>query len=393
MSAAQLHDRALVDGVQIQSEETLLLLDPRLDLPARRRICEAVSKFSESEGAVVVASSGSGSKGIWPKRLVVLSRAALYESAHAVNRHLEVSAKDIWFLPLPDFHVGGLGVHVRAARSDSQVVRGPGSIKNWHPGEAHAAMIAAKATLTVLVPTQVFDLVAAKLRAPACLRAVVVGGQALDLRLFKAARELGWPLLPSYGCTECSSQIATASLRSLMSDDFPSLYPLSHVTCEAREGILWIKSAALLTAYLIVDQTEHQSLDPKIDGWFRTGDRGAFDGEALVVSGREDRFLKVAGEGVDLLELQRLAEQIAREIDPQCDVGVVALPEERRGWRFYLALANSLQGESIAASFNRAVVGVARAHAVVHVEAIPRTALGKLRYQTLRQLVQAQVAS
>ena len=53
----------------------------------------------------------------------------------------------------------------------------------------------------------------------------MTGGGALDPSLYKQARDLGWPLLPSYGLTECGSQVATASLSSAsdMADSFKSL--------------------------------------------------------------------------------------------------------------------------------------------------------------------------
>ena len=62
-----------------------------------------------------------------------------------------------------------------------------------------------------LVPAQVLDLVRAGLRPPPVLRAIVVGGGAISAELYRDARALGWPVLPSYGMTECCSQIATAT--------------------------------------------------------------------------------------------------------------------------------------------------------------------------------------
>ena len=47
--------------------------------------------------------------------------------------------------------------------------------------------------------------------APVDLRAVVVGGGRLEETAGRAARELGWPVLASYGLTEAGSQVATQS--------------------------------------------------------------------------------------------------------------------------------------------------------------------------------------
>src|SRR5207253_1068669 len=99
----------------------------------------------------------------------------------------------------------------------SKVVKGG----EWNPARTVKKWKDRKVTLTSLVPTQVFDLVSANLTAPKNLRAAVIGGGALDPSLYLKARELGWALLPSYGLTECASQVATASLDSLGKKEFP----------------------------------------------------------------------------------------------------------------------------------------------------------------------------
>ncbi len=91
-------------------------------------------------------------------------------------------------------------------------------------------------TLTSLVPTQVHDLVQCALACPPSLRAVVVGGAELDPVLGERARELGWPVLQSYGMTEAASQVATASLASLDRPYASSPRPRS-TRCSARARI------------------------------------------------------------------------------------------------------------------------------------------------------------
>src|SRR5207244_3174402 len=109
----------------------------------------------------------------------------------------------------------------------------------WHVFQFHSFLIDSKATLTALVPTQVHDLVANKLRSPKTLRAVIVGGGSLNSELYDEARALGWPVMPSYGMTECASQIATANLKS------PSLNILPHLTIKIVENKICIKGESL----------------------------------------------------------------------------------------------------------------------------------------------------
>ena len=163
-----------------------------------------------------VATSGSTGALKW----VALSRAAVLASAGAVNRHLGADSKDRWAHALPDFHVGGLGIHARAQLSGAAILAFP----RWEAAGFHAFCLSERATLTALVPAQLHDLIALGLPAPPSLRAVVVGGGALSESRFRLARGLGYPVLSSYGATECASQIATSPLGS----ETPVLEVLPH---------------------------------------------------------------------------------------------------------------------------------------------------------------------
>jgi O-succinylbenzoic acid--CoA ligase len=67
-------------------------------------------------------------------------------------------------------------------------------------------------TLASLVPAQVSDIVRDHIRRR-CHYAPLWSAGAVRGAL-QWARALGWPLLPSYGMTECCSQVATAKLES-----------------------------------------------------------------------------------------------------------------------------------------------------------------------------------
>ena len=98
-----------------------------------------------------------------------------------------------------------------------------------------------------------YDLVFHHIKAPPCLRAVVVGGDVLHEHLYKSARKLKWPLLPSYGLTELCSQTATAELCSLELNQYPSLRILDHCKVQIREGRIAVQSNSLLTGWVVMD--------------------------------------------------------------------------------------------------------------------------------------------
>ena len=340
------------------SDDTHLLLNPRMPEEERRRLESFVVPLP---GHLWLATSGtSGSL-----KLVALSKQAMLASAAAVNRHLQSDAHDVWLCVLPTFHVGGLGIYARAFLSGARVVT-----EGWEG-----------VTLTSLVPAQVSDVVRARRPAPPSLRAVVIGGGALSPALYDDARALGWPLLPSYGMTECCSQVATAEVEDRQSClsvapwhartgsiACPPLVVLDHIEARIEEdGRLAIRSEALLTGY----GTDEGFVDPKTDGWFLTEDVASIDGRILRVEGRLGDFVKIGGESVDLARLDRILAELG------ADAAVVPIPDERLGHVIALAIASG-DAEAVTQAFNARVFPFERARRVLRVAEIPRTALGKI---------------
>ena len=142
-------------------------------------------------GMVVFQTSGTSGDPSY----VCHSRSGLLASANAVNAHIRSLADDVWVCVLPTFHVGGLGVYARGYCSKSKVYA-MGSA--WDPHRFRECCVQNGATLSSLVPTQVFDLVRAGIPSPPSLRAVLVGGGLLDEKLEAQARALRWPVLRAY---------------------------------------------------------------------------------------------------------------------------------------------------------------------------------------------------
>ncbi|HWW62118.1 MAG TPA: AMP-binding protein, partial [Thermoanaerobaculia bacterium] len=134
-----------------RSDETHLLLNPRMPAEERTRLEQLAARFSLPAHVLLATSGTTGSL-----KLTALSKKALLASAAAVNRHLESTSADVWLCVLPTFHVGGLGIHARAFLSGARVVT------EWSD----------EVTLASLVPAQVSDLVRGGARPPSSLRAV-----------------------------------------------------------------------------------------------------------------------------------------------------------------------------------------------------------------------------
>jgi O-succinylbenzoic acid--CoA ligase len=341
-------------------DETHVLLNPRMPEEDRRTLEEIARKVPSLRAHVWIATSGTTGA----LRLVALSKNAIRASAEAVNIHLEARAADIWHCVLPTFHVGGLGIYARAALSGSRVIA-----SEWDARQFVQTAIDEHVTLASLVPAQVRDLVAMGERTPGSMRAIVVGGGAMPLDLYAEARELGWPVLPSYGMTETCSQVATAR------GDSPELKLLSHVSVRVGpDQHLAFRGASLLTGYAFLDASgEAAFADPKIEGWFVSQDRGELHGDTLRPLGRAGEFVKIGGESVDIARLDAILDSLRGETE----AAVVPVPDERLGHVIHLATTSDAVA-AVVAAFNARVSPFERIRAVRRVRAIPRSPLGKL---------------
>lgn len=362
----------MIRANELDSKDNLLLTNPRWPKEDRFRFQQAWIDLVEGRFEAQVGIGTSGSTG-GSSSLVLLSKEALRASARAVNERLAATSADIWFKTLPDFHVGGLGILVRARLAGSKVVED--ASERWDAKIFHRKLVSSQASLLSLVPTQLFDLVRERLEAPAHLRAVVVGGGRLDENLRESARSLGWPALPSYGMTEAASQIATA-----LSPDEPKLVPLSHVDVSVdSRGFIRVRGSSLLTAKITFDEEGRPTLvDPKENGWLTTEDRGEIrDDGSLRIEGRSHDFVKIGGEGVVVSRLEEKLEIAKSRLGFKGDAAILAVRDDRLGARIVM-MTTSRESQPLVEAFNAVVAPYERVRDVHVVHAVPRSDLGKL---------------
>lgn len=347
----------------------------------------ALSEFAirelEAKNWCFFQTSGSEGRRKW----VGLTKESLLISARAVNAHFEISGRDRWLLALPDYHVGGFGVLARAFLSGSGVTRLAGK---WNAHLFVGACEDVGATLTSLVPTQVFDLVAAQLRAPSLMRTVLVGGGALSVEIEAAALELGWPLRRTYGMTETASQVASQRAEGGGMEVLP-LWQLS----TDSEGLLTIRGAALAQGYAIQESEGWRwEAIPAGEG-LRTRDRVELWHEAgrqyLRFKGRVAGTVKILGELVTLGPIQERLDALMRESGLAAAEAVVCdVPDNRKEARLLLAVSGMSEEESagLQERLNEGLRPFERITEVRRVTSIPRSELGKVRFATLREMLQ-----
>lgn len=318
-------------------------------------------------------------------KIAILSKESFLVSARSVNRYLECVPEDRWLISLSFTHVAGLSILARSFCGSFSCIRMQDA---WDPKNFLRILKKEKITLVSLVSTQIYDLVKNRMVPPNFLRAVVVGGGALSSSLYEEARELNWPILPSYGLTELCSQVATAPLSSLKESSFPEMKILSHIQLKVEKGTLHIQSKALLKGYFNLEK--NQFWDPKsTDGWFDTGDLGEVDGENLKIKGRKDHQIKILGELTDLTILSQKLEFLVSTLSLKEKFILIPVSDTRKEWDLQIVTTSFNERDilKIVQKFNKDVASFQKIKKVYSVPKLPETDIFKLSPEQIKKQI------
>ncbi|TXD37737.1 AMP-binding protein [Lujinxingia vulgaris] len=272
-------------------------------------------------------------------RAVPLNASNIHASAMASAQRLGLHDDDRWLCCLPLCHMGGLATMLRSLLYATTLELA----KDTDIASLVSLLTTRHITLVSLVPTQVHRLIA-EYNAPVktSLRAALVGGGPIDARDLQAARELGIPVLPTYGMSEAASQITTlpldAPLDALESAGAPLPGTELRITLDdgstvapGQPGAIEVRGPTLTPGYL------NANAAPLFgnDGWMRTGDVGHLDARGyLYVHHRASERIVSGGENIDPTEVERAL----RAHPDLSDVAVFALDHPEWGQQLCCAL-------------------------------------------------------
>lgn len=347
------------------ADDAVLPLDPRLPAPASGALLEAMAPAAvvdprdgdrrplpggvpvEPGDALVVATSGTTGS---PKG-AVLTHAAVEASARATSDRLDVDpSSDRWVACLPLAHVGGLSVVTRALLTGTAVTM----LERPDPPAVEAAARTGGATLVSLVAT------ALARTDTSAYRAVVLGGAAPPARLPANVRT-------TWGMTETGSGVVY------------DRRPLDGVSLRVQAGELHVRGPMLARGYRDGRPTVGD------DGWLRTGDAASIDGDGLLhVAGRMGDVIVTGGEKV----WPDPVEAVLRGVAGVGEVAVAGRPDPEWGsvvvaWVVPADPAAPPSLEALRAAVKDALAPWAAPRRLVLVDALPRTALGKVRRHNL----------
>jgi O-succinylbenzoic acid--CoA ligase len=300
-----------------------------------------------------------------------------------------------WLACMPLFHVGGLSILLRSAQFGGPVR----VITKFDAAAVSDALDGGDIAAVSLVPTMLSRLLAHRgaVPAPAALRVLLLGGAAIAPDLERRALLAGYPVCPTYGLTEATSQVATAAPPLCGSTTAQPLLPLRGLQVRVVDadralpvgeaGEIAVRGPVVMQGYLFDAEASSKALR---DGWLCTGDIGYLDaGGGLHLLDRRDDLVVSGGENVYPAEV----EAALLEHPAVIEVGVTGLPDADLGARV-VAWIVPAPGAQVAAEalddFCRGrLAGFKRPREFRFAAELPRTASGKLQRRRLVEIAAA----
>jgi O-succinylbenzoic acid--CoA ligase len=362
----------------------VVTVPPPESLPSPREAGSLAAFDGDAVLAVLYTSGTSGrAKG------ACLSWNNFFASASATKDRLGEVVHQRWLACMPLFHVGGLSILIRS------VLFG-GAVRLQSRFDATAvsdALDGGDIAGVSLVPTMLSRLLAhrGKRTAPLGLRVLLLGGAAAAPELITRALAAGYPVCPTYGLTEATSQVATAAPPSAGAAATSPMLPVTgtelRIVAAGRDvppgtpGEILVCGPTVMRGYLHDPDATARALR---DGWLHTGDIGCLDARGgLQVFDRRDDLVVSGGENVYPAEVEAvLLEHPAVE-----DAGVAGVADTDLGARVVawvvVAPGATVDAAELQVHCRERLAGFKQPREFRFVDELPRNAAGKLQRRRL----------
>ena len=281
---------------------------------------------------------------------------------------------------LPLFHVGGLCIQVLPALASGAAID---LHPRFEPGAWLRDVAAWRASTSLLVPAVMralienADWMTTELSS---LRFVNSGSSIVPLPLIEAFHARGVPVAQVYGGTETGPVSIALAPRDALTHAGRVGWPAPGVSVRlAADGELLLKAPNLMRGY-------HRSDEPSFDadGWFHTGDLATRrDDGSFEIVGRAKDLIISGGENIHPAEI----ESAVACWPGVAEAAVVGLPDARWGEVPVLALVaqpgHVVDLSALRQMFEARLARFKHPRRIVLMQALPKTALGKVRKSEL----------
>ncbi len=366
-SAAVLDDAVRGRWVERAAPGPVVVVGPDVALPDGPDV--PLDDLGPADPGLLVYTSGTTGA---PKG-ALLSHGNLLASAEAVRLAWRWTPQDRLVLTLPLFHVHGLGVglHGTLTAGASAVLRPRFAVDDLLDTAANS-----HASMWFGVPTM-YSRVAASERLPELrrLRLCVSGSAPLSPEVFAAVAERGGQrILERYGMTETLMNVSNP----YDGERRPGTVglPLPGVDLRLAEGTdeILLRGPNVMAGYWERPDATAEAFTE--EGWFRSGDVGAYDADGyLRIVGRRKELIISGGYNV----YPREVEDVLRSHPRVTDAAVVGFPDATWGERVTAFVeAQDVTEEALLALSVEQLAPYKRPKQVLFVDALPRNALGKV---------------
>ncbi|MCK5917420.1 MAG: acyl-[ACP]--phospholipid O-acyltransferase [Cocleimonas sp.] len=394
---------------EIPKSNMLITLLSVMLLPSKVLQWMYLKPIDKNATAAILFSSGSEGT---PKG-IELSHLNLATNARQVADLLNIRETDVLMSTLPTFHAFGL-----LATTFMPLTEGIPIV--CHPDPTDVVVIAkaaARNKATFLFGTSTFLRLYTKNRRVEplmlqTLRMVIAGAERLnpDIRdAFRAKFDI--TILEGYGATE-TSPVASVNIPDELDTTYwkvqlgntPGTVGMPLLGTSIRivdpdsmqqlatneDGLILIGGPQVMKGYLKAPEKTADVI-VEIDGqrWYKSGDKGHLDENGfLAIVDRYSRFAKLGGE---MISLTAVEDAIRTALgDPELELIAVNIPDEKKGEKIILLIANEMTLRELKTHLLEAGVNPMMLPAkVINVEEVPKLGSGKTDFSSAKKVVLA----
>ncbi len=321
-----------------------------------------------------------------------------FYNAVGIGRAVDLTSQDVNLNVLPTFHAGGLGLYACPTfHAGGTVV----VMRKFDPGEFLRLIEKWKATAFLLVPSIYLMLAqfpdfdeAASLTKLSSVRSWASGGSALPPSLVHQFAERGIIIQQGFGMTETGPTVfiinkedavrkAGSVGKPVLHTDVCIMDRQGNVLGPNEVGELCVRGGNVTTGYWNRPEATAEAI---VDGWLHSGDAAMYDEEGFyyIVDRWKDMFIS-GGENVYPAEV----ENVIYQHPAVAEAAVIGVPHPK--WQevgkaiVVVKEGQSLTEEEVIEFCQGKLARYKIPKSVVFVDALPRTAAGKVLKRRLRE--------